>query len=679
MGSLTSLGSTVFANMSNPGSSSNNGASGAPQGDGGQASLQDADNQESSSPDVGTQPQRMTKAEARKQHERLKRSATCVKSEDPFQVQYLGIARNLLDLHPMTGTSNTLPADFPSPMDVIESLSLMLPSPQSVFTDDYFNKPMYPIKVLYNIAKFYGFADVDEEYLTGICIREYEKDHKAIGMQVWICFVLGIEPSFARSVVDRFQQAYISPPALPFSVIPPVSAPAQPPAEPEQNTMLNEAAMPRATVTDDHTTITQGLRGHQPRVLSANDARRPWRSENQSDRNAGREGADTRKAYYVSQHFSARKFSGALEQSVDLWLRDYEACSDQHQLTSWQKAEYFLNILEGPARTFLLEHRVPEMSYDEIAELMRRKYDSDSRQLQIQSTLECLNFDTFMSEKSLASHSEGLAKLVEDIEQLTTQCPQGFRSDANKIRFLRKAVLHCEWALAPIRNIVSHRYEFHSFVTALHESLQLSNELKNARSDSYGTHVIDDMDTDETHYQRYGRNPRDVLKHGPTDPLRGNPSHRVQPSFGPNSGFRGPARPVHGNPKDRGELRHGRTFAEARMRGECFKCGASWTPGHRCASGAIEARMRARLSQGASPVHLVRDLVVGMESEQQETEAYIGSEGDNAALQEFDQALRMDNSHDSLVKSIVDKQDGDIVTNFLSASTSDKLPVVDFR
>ncbi len=100
------------------------------------------------------------------------------------------------------------------------------------------------------------------------------------------------------------------------------------------------------------------------------------------------------------------------------------------------------------------------MSYDEVRELMKLEYDSDSRQLQVHSTLENLRLDVFMATRSLTTESEGLTKLVEHIEQLVPQCPSGFRSDENKTRFLRKAVLGFDWALAPIRNIVSHRYKF---------------------------------------------------------------------------------------------------------------------------------------------------------------------------------------------------------------------------
>ena len=142
------------------------------------------------------------------------------------------------------------------------------------------------------------------------------------------------------------------------------------------------------------------------------------------------------------------------------------------------------------------------------------------------------------------------------------QRPTGFRSDENKILFLRKAVISCEWALSPIRNIVFHRYKFHAFVTALHESLRLSNELKDARPPACPTRIAE-MDEEQAAYvffQRYGRTPRDVWNRisnrppGCPDRLRFPASSRTPP--------------------DRNDVCHGRTFNETRRRKECFKCAA---------------------------------------------------------------------------------------------------------
>ena len=42
---------------------------------------------------------------------------------------------------------------------------------------------------------------------------------------------------------------------------------------------------------------------------------------------------DIRKAGYVTQHFKDRKFEGKLEQSIELYLRDYKVCARQNKLS----------------------------------------------------------------------------------------------------------------------------------------------------------------------------------------------------------------------------------------------------------------------------------------------------------------------------------------------------------
>ncbi len=307
---------------------------------------------------------------------------------------------------------------------------------------------------------------------------------------------------------------------------------------------------------------------------------------------------DTRKANYIGQSFASSKFTGDLSLSIEHHLRDYETCARQHRLTPNQAAEYFVNSLDGPARTFLLSHFAPGMSYVQVADMMRKEYDSDSRQLQVQSRLEGLKLDSFMLEETISTTSTGLNKLEDLIERLTPQCPVGFRSDENKTRYLRSAVIGHEWAIAPIRSIVTHRYKFHGFVTALHESLQLSEELR-TRTVPYSTRVSEasnDDDASEAFFQRYGRHPRSVRKHGLKVTQRPPTRPRIP----------------------RRTERNSAEFEEARRRNECFKCGsADWTPGHVCAAGAARNFVRNRVRQGHSQIHIVRDLLLGIEEDAQ--------------------------------------------------------------
>ena len=625
-------------------------------------------------PEAAAGPSTMTKAQASARYGRLKAKAECIQKEDDFHALYLGTARNVLAAFPVPQSTGTSPVVLPDGAEVCATLAEMLPAPSAVFTDDYFQRPTYPIKVLFSIAEFYGFAEVEDEFMVRLALSDYEKAHKAISNQVWFAYVLGLDPSSARSVIDKFKNARSlvthRPPGAPFVAnsapsIGPASAPPPSATHPSVHFAVGPALGPTSLQAGATPPLQPAQHPAPPIFTPPAQSARPT-SIYPREGTPGTE--DTRKATYVHQHFSGRKFAGDLSQSVELLLRDYETCARQHRLTSGQKADYFSNVLEGPALTFFLNTYVPGMTYEEISEAMKREYNSDSRQLQVQSTLEGLRLDSFMAANSLSTESEGLNKMVEYIERLAPQCPPGFRSNENKIRFLRSAVLGYEWALAPIRNIVTHRYKFNAFVTALHESLQLSNELKSARSPEFASRFTN-MDEEEAamvFFQRYGRHPRDVSKYGSR---RTAPRDRSQQAF------------------NRDNLL---SFEEARRRNECRKCRAKWDPGHRCEPGSIIKNARNRLRQGEPHVHILGDTLLDLEEDNRSTcgthlSVMEGEKPGGATDSAEDPVHELD---DALLKAadsapsqslLAEEVDADIATKFVAAATNSQSSRQDFQ
>lgn len=113
-----------------------------------------------------------------------------------------------------------------------------------------------------------------------------------------------------------------------------------------------------------------------------------------------------------------------------------------------------------------------------MCDLLLRQYDSDARQLSVQSELESTTLEAVMVRENLTDLQRGLSRLIETVEHLTPQCTPAFRSERNKIRFLRSAVLLQPWAKPAISQITVANYDFHQFATALHEGLTLAIETK---------------------------------------------------------------------------------------------------------------------------------------------------------------------------------------------------------
>ena len=134
-------------------------------------------------------------------------------------------------------------------------------------------------------------------------------------------------------------------------------------------------------------------------------------------------------------------------------------------------------------------------------------------------------------------------------------------------------------------SIITAKYSFNGFVTALHEHLQLENEVKMAPA-SANTHYADGG----TYHQQYGSRQKLVQKHGKS--AHSNASSRAPPPPG--------------------------SFAESRRKGLCHRCKTKWSPGHRCQPGSIRNYVRDRFKNGDAAVHIVSDLVLGMEGELEE-------------------------------------------------------------
>lgn len=75
---------------------------------------------------------------------------------------------------------------------------------------------------------------------------------------------------------------------------------------------------------------------------------------------------------------------------------------------------------------------------------MRREYNSETKMLQIQPEMDSVHFQSFMTKKNISESPQGLTRLVERINALVPQFPEGFGCDAHKTRYLRRAVMRLD-------------------------------------------------------------------------------------------------------------------------------------------------------------------------------------------------------------------------------------------
>lgn len=236
-----------------------------------------------------------------------------------------------------------------------------------------------------------------------------------------------------------------------------------------------------------------------------------------------RDCTDSRKATNDFQCFKDDKFTGDINESIELTLRAYNVCARRHSLTAQKKTEFIVNVLGDLARTFFFNNARSDMSFDEMEMMTINEYNSNATAASVRK-LEMLPLDNYMAGLSLTTQEEALTKLVELVGSLTPQCQPQFRSDANKINLLRRAVLDFSWFLIPmaISSLASTRLM--NLLPLSQNTCNLPEKCSTPLNATIGAQDRLQNSTDKTCHQKYGRHSRPVKKFHPL-------SYRLQKHF----------------------------------------------------------------------------------------------------------------------------------------------------
>lgn len=77
-------------------------------------------------------------------------------------------------------------------------------------------------------------------------------------------------------------------------------------------------------------------------------------------------------------------------------------------------------------------------------------------------------------------NGQGMTKLVNYINSLALQLPQVFVDHSHETGYLLRAVIRHEWAQQTTSQLAAARYTLTKFITALHERIQLEEEVSRA-------------------------------------------------------------------------------------------------------------------------------------------------------------------------------------------------------
>ena len=117
------------------------------------------------------------------------------------------------------------------------------------------------------------------------------------------------------------------------------------------------------------------------------------------------------------------------------------------------------------------------MPYQMVVDRLRARYSTPHRKLSVQSEVDSLNFDEFMTCHQIQNKKKCLRRIVEYLNNITPQLVDVFHTESNKIRYLRNAALGKKLATTFLKNTSMAQYNFDKLGMGLNKSIQLVREI----------------------------------------------------------------------------------------------------------------------------------------------------------------------------------------------------------
>eukprot|EP00171_Calliarthron_tuberculosum_P022573 IDg22573t1 len=138
-----------------------------------------------------------------KVYSRLMFLANLCKAQGDYNDTLFGAARCVLKRYPVTSTTCTGLTLLPGPV-VLDHLRQLLLDADGAFTDDYFQKPVYALRVLFDIAVFYDAVQVEHEFISQLQLSTDDGAREDVQRQIWLAHLLGLDINSTRTVVERY-------------------------------------------------------------------------------------------------------------------------------------------------------------------------------------------------------------------------------------------------------------------------------------------------------------------------------------------------------------------------------------------------------------------------------------------------------------------------------------------
>lgn len=125
--------------------------------------------------------------------------------EEGTFVSILKVAKSTLTLLSSTSDSNTYSHSsvMPDLQDIETFMKKLLPTYNVIFTEHFFNSPLFQTSALCDVAKTFGFEDKSHALVKKPDTSQAEKKNKRVMLPIWFSHFLNCDTSVLKSVVTR--------------------------------------------------------------------------------------------------------------------------------------------------------------------------------------------------------------------------------------------------------------------------------------------------------------------------------------------------------------------------------------------------------------------------------------------------------------------------------------------
>lgn len=373
----------------------------------------------------GTRTQRTTS------HAKLLRRAENFKAVIPQAETLRQVALQILGDNP--------PEDEFESDEIGEMIQLLMPSSNELLIASFLRSPVYPIALLHDVSQHYSCLSMPVEVTQGI--KDEFKSVRPLQQVSWLgSTVYEMPVEDVNNLLEGVSSLRSTSVAQIVSELR-AQASNQEDHRGERSSQGNQNQQENGDARRNNQPVdvlppvqeeTGNRRG--PNGYNIPTQGRPSTNYNAQD--------SARAVQAIYGAFKDKKFSGDSLQSIQETVRDYNILSNQMFMDDVMKAKFFICIFEDAAKSHFIANCQEDMTFAQMEKVMRNEFESDARRLQVHMTLRGLSISRVMSDNDdVTDESEALNWLVKRINKLTPQCPEGFRSEDNKIQFLRDAVL----------------------------------------------------------------------------------------------------------------------------------------------------------------------------------------------------------------------------------------------